>query len=84
MIQWLNRFGHCLSLKEINHVETCLAEEQVNNNQRNFVPNNIQPGLIITFVYDNVNHNLESIRGLTMHATNGIIIQRALHTSNEP
>lgn len=80
----MNRFGHCLSLKEINHVETCLAEEQVNNNQRNFVPNNIQPGLIITFVYDNVNHNLESIRGLTTYATNGIIIQRVIYTSNEP
>ena len=82
-IQWLKRFGHCLSYKEINHDETFLAEEQVNNDQRNFVPNNIQPGIMVTFIYHNCDHNLESIRGLTMHATNGIIL-RALHTSNEP
>ena len=37
-----------------------------------------------TFAYDTCNHNLESIQGLTTHATNGIIIQRALYTSNEP
>lgn len=39
---------------------------------------------MVTFVYNNSDHNLESIRGVTMHATNGIITQRAIHTSNEP
>ena len=52
-IQWLNRFGHGLAYKEISHVEKFLVEEQVNDNQRNFVPINIQPGTMVTFVYDN-------------------------------
>ena len=39
---------------------------------------------MVTFVYNNSDHNLESIRGVTMHATKGIITQRAIHTSNEP
>ena len=37
-----------------------------------------------TFAHDICDHNLESIRGLTTHATNGIIIQRVIYTSNEP
>ena len=31
---------------------------------------------MVTFVYDNCDHNAESIHGFTMHATNGIVIQR--------
>ena len=46
----------------------------MSNNQRNFVPNSIQSRIMVTSVYDNSDHNLESIGGLTMHATNGIII----------
>ena len=37
-----------------------------------------------TFAHDICDHNLESIRGLTTYATNGIIIQRVIYTSNEP
>ena len=37
-----------------------------------------------TFAHDICDHNLESIRDLTTHATNGIIIQRVIYTSNEP
>ena len=42
IIQWLNRFGHSLSYKEVNVVETHLAEEQSNHEcHKRYVPNNI-------------------------------------------
>ena len=76
VIQWLNRFGHSISYKEINIVETHLAEEQTRiQHDRTYVPNNIQPDTMVTFVYDNCDHNTKSIQGSTMHATNGIVIQ---------
>ena len=40
-----------------------------------YVPNNIQSGLPVTFVYDNCDHNAESIYNVTVHETNGIVIQ---------
>ena len=62
VIQWLNRFGHSISYKEINIVETHLAEEQTRiQDDRPYVPNNIQPHTMVTFVYDNCDHNTESI-----------------------
>ena len=77
VIEWLNRLGHSLSYKEVNVIETSLAEEHSNLEEpRKYVPNNIQPSTMVTFVYDNCDHNAESIHGFTMHATNGIVIQR--------
>ena len=67
---------HSISYKEINIVETHLAEEQTRiQDDRTYVPNNIQPDTMVTFIYDNCDHNTESIQGSTMHATNGIVIQ---------
>ena len=45
------------------------------SSHQSFVPNNIQPFTFITFVYDNCNHNPETISGISIHCTNGIIIQ---------
>ena len=42
---------------------------------QSFVPNNIRPSTLITFVYDNCNHNPETTSGMSLHCTNGIIIQ---------
>ena len=36
----------------------------------------VQPSTFLTFVYDNCNHNPETLTGATMHCTDGIIIQR--------
>ena len=75
VIRWLNRYGHCISYDEINATETILAEEQVHmQTARRYVPNNIQPGLPITFVYDTCDHDAESIYNVTVHGTNGIVI----------
>ena len=37
---------------------------------------------MVTFVYDNCDHNVESLHGLTMHCTNGIVIQRSTPNVN--
>ena len=77
VIRWLNRFGHIISYDEVNAVETKLAEDQIRNvNIRKYVPNSIQPSTFVTFVYDNCDHNAESIYNITLHGTNGIVIQR--------
>ena len=86
VIRWLNRFGHCISYDEINSTETKLAEEQAHSKTaRAYVPNNIRPGSLVTFVYDNCDHNAESIYNVTVHGTNGIVIQMKNnnHVSNE-
>ena len=77
VIRWLNRFGHIISYDEVSAVETKLAEDQIRNvNIRKYVPNSIQPSTFVTFVYDNCDHNAESIYNITLHGTNGIVIQR--------
>ena len=83
LIRWLNRLGHTISYDEINSIETKLAEDQANRREpRKFVPNNFQPNLFATFVYDNCYHNIESIYDVTLHGTNGIIIQKCLRITN--
>ena len=79
----MNRFGHSISYDEINATETSLAEEQLNNeNARRYVPNNIQLGMFVTFIYDNCDHNAESIYNVTLHGTSGIVIQASKHEFN--
>ena len=68
VICWLNCFGHTVSYDEISSIE--------------FVPNNIQPSAFVTFVFDNCDHNIESIYNVTLHGNNGIIIQKCLQTTN--
>lgn len=77
IIDCLNRLGHSMSYDEVNLVETNFAEIQFHEqNSRDFVPNNVQPSSFVTFVYDNCDHNPETLTGVSMHCTNGIIIQR--------
>lgn len=47
---------------------------------RTYVPPRVLPSTFVTFVYDNCDHNPESLSGTSMHVTNGIIIQ----LSNQP
>ena len=42
---------------------------------KTFVPSNIQPSQFVTFLWDNNDINPESLSGVSMHCTNGIIIQ---------
>lgn len=85
VIRWLNRYGHCISYGEINATETKLAEEQVHiQSARRYVPNNIQPGFPVTFVYDNCDHNAESIYNVTVHGTNSIVIEMKNNNNCNP
>ena len=77
LLNCLNRLGHSISYDDVNNIETSFAEAQANNkNHRSFVPNNVQPSTFVTFVYDNCDHNRETLSGVSMHCTNGILIQR--------
>ena len=59
------------------------AETQANNrNHHSFVPNNVQHSRFVTFAYDNCDHNPKTISGVSMHCTNGILIQRRVNTDN--
>ena len=82
-IRWLNRFGHSTLYGKINATEATLAEEHLHNeNARRYVTNNIQPGMLVTFVYDNSDHNAESIYNVTLQGTNGRAIQAGKHEFN--
>ena len=62
VIRLLNHYGHSISYDEVNVLETRLAEDQVQHqNLGNYIPNNIQPSTFVTFIYDNCDHNVESI-----------------------
>lgn len=79
LLNCLNRLGHSISYDEVNNVETSFAEVQASNkNHRSFVPNNVQPSTFVTFVYDNCDHNPETLSGVSMHCTNGILIQKKI------
>ena len=77
LIECLNKLGHSVSYYEVNRFETFLAEQQ-NDNMclLSYVPNTVQPSTFVTFVYDNCDHNPETLGGQVMHFTNGIIIQK--------
>ena len=61
----INRFGN----------EIFAERESQHINMQSYLPNNIQPSTFVTFIYDNCDHNPESITGVSMHCTNGIIVQ---------
>ena len=72
----LNRLGHCISYYEINALETAYADSQVSHQlSRAYIPTGVQPSTFVTFVFDNCDHNLETLSGISIHCTNGIIIQ---------
>ena len=76
MINNLNRFGHSISYDEVNNIEMFFAEMQANEqSHQSFFSNNIQPSTFITFVYDNCDHNPETISDISLHCTNFKIIQ---------
>lgn len=76
VIDCFNRFGHTISYHEVNALETAFAEVQMHHQlARTYVPPRVIPSKFVTFVYDNCDHNPESLSGISMHVTNGIMIQ---------
>ena len=78
VISWMNRLGHGISYHETCALETRLAIQQSKEQTlRSFVPNIMQPSTFVTFVWDNNDVNPETLTGVSMHLTNGIMIQHA-------
>ena len=76
LITWTNKFGHGISYDEVLILETSMAMEHSQHQvHRSFTPSIIQPSTFVTFVWDNNDINPESLKGVTMHCTNGIIVQ---------
>ena len=76
VINCLNKFGHTISYHEVNALETAFAEVQMHHQLvQTYVPPRVVPSKFVTFVYDNCDHNPESLSGTSMHVTNGIMIQ---------
>ena len=77
LIESLNRLVHSRGSDEVNNVETYFAEIQAKRKRiHSFVPNIVRPFTFVTFVYDNCDHNPETLSGMPLHCTNGIIIHR--------
>ena len=76
VINWISKFGHGILYDDVIILETHLAREHSKEQLlRTFIPATIQPGHFVTFVWDNNDINPESLKGISMHCTNGIIIQ---------
>ena len=56
-------------------IECVTAIHSNNQSIRNFVPNSLQQSLFATFVYDNGDHNAESLFGSSLHCTNRVALQ---------
>ena len=85
VINWANKFGHGVSYDDVLILETRLAMEQTKDQiHRSFSPAIIQPSRFVTFVWDNNDINPESLKGLSLHCTNGIVIQSSGVVLNTP
>ena len=62
----------------MNAAETKSAMDESKRYQKNatYVPSVITPSTFVTFIWDNCDHNCESIFDDTLHCMNGIIVQR--------
>ena len=81
IVRLLSRFGHGLSLTQLNELETALAEQQVasQGEQDVFVPSTAVPGVWTTFSWDNIDFCKETLSGKgTTHCTDGITVQRKM------
>ena len=76
LITWTNKFGHGISYDEVLMLETSMAMEHSQYQEhRSFTPSIMQPSAFVKFIWDNNDINPESLKGTTMHCTNGIIVQ---------
>ena len=83
VITWTCKFGHGMSYDDVLSLETYLAmEHSKNQSHRSFTPAIIQPSQFVTFVWDNNDINPESLKGLSLHCTNSIIVQSCEDHSN--
>ena len=85
VINSTNKFGHGVSYDEVLILETHLAMEYSKDQiHRSFSAAIIQPSKFVTFVWDTNDINPESLKGLSLHCTNGIVIQSSSNDFNVP
>ena len=86
VVSLLNRFGHSISYSELMNLESSLALEQTRRDQLGIIiPSNIKPDVFTTFCWDNNDLSEQTLSGSgTTHCTNGILIQRRVHTCEPP
>ena len=85
VINWTHKFGHRVSYDDVLILETYLAMEHSKDEvHRSFSPAIIQPSQFVTFIWDNNDINPESLKGLSLHCTNGIVIQSSRVETNVP
>ena len=75
IITCMNRFGHSLCYSELLQLETNIAEKETSTNSQDYIPKKIEKENSITYIYDNCDHNPETLSGIRMHCTNRIMIQ---------
>ena len=71
----MNWLGHSLCHSELLQLETNIAEKETSTNSQDYIPKKIEKENSITYIYDNCDHNPETLSGVRMHCTNGIMIQ---------
>ena len=73
-----------MSYDDILVLETQLATvKSKNHDHRSFTPAVIHPSSFVTYVWDNNDINPESLHGISMHCTNGIVIQSSGVVQNQ-
>ena len=82
----LNRFGHTISYSELLELESSMAMKQLQKEKEGIsLPSNIVPNVFTTFCWDNNDLNEQTLSGSgTTHCTNGILVQRRVHTCEPP
>ena len=75
IVTCMNRLGHSLCYSELLELETNIAEKESSTNSQDYIPNKIEKENFVTYVYDNCDHNPETLSGISMHCTSGIMIQ---------
>ena len=84
LVEVLNHFGHSLLKSLIQEVEIAMTERHIGlvEDGAIYTTPSIKPNVPAVMCLDNTNINEETLSGHdTTHCTNGIIIQRAVHTS---
>ncbi len=83
LVTLLNRFGHCVSMSQVQEIETAMAEEIIAESGSGcIIPSNIDSRRAVLWAWDNNDLQEETRTGAdTTHCTTGIMVQHSLGKS---
>lgn len=87
VVTLLNRLGHGMSYDQVLEMETRIAENQLEAQERVGVllPKVVSPNVFTMFCWDNIDLLEETLSGRgTTHCTNGIVVQRQVYGCDPP